>query len=162
MVSHDFVNFFFPKYIFFYRGKAQNTYFFLKKRCILGFPSVKGQGMAKDFFFFFFHYTDATQDGTQSKGVPINKFVMNEMGGTNPKPPPTKKKRTPTNKRFHYEYVCMYMYVYTHTHVYIYTYITFFYIYIYKYKCVCVYVCIYIYTGGIKGPSIRLLQLFFF
>jgi hypothetical protein len=38
---------------------------------------------------------------TARKGVPINKFVMNEMGGTNPKPPPTKKKRTPANKRFH-------------------------------------------------------------
>ena len=37
------------------------------------------------------------------QGVPINKFVMNEMGGTNNKPPPTKKKRTPTNKRYHYE-----------------------------------------------------------
>jgi hypothetical protein len=32
------------------------------------------------------------------QGVPINKFVMNEMGGTNPKPPPIKKKRTPKNK----------------------------------------------------------------
>jgi hypothetical protein len=40
---------------------------------------------------------------TARKGVPINKFVMNEMGGTNPKPSPIKKKRTPTNKRFHYE-----------------------------------------------------------
>ena len=42
------------------------------------------------------------------QGVPINKFVMNEfvmneIGGTNPKPPPIKKKRTPANKRFHYE-----------------------------------------------------------
>jgi hypothetical protein len=37
------------------------------------------------------------------QGVPINKFVMNEMGGTNPKPPPIKEKRTPANKRFHYE-----------------------------------------------------------
>ncbi len=37
------------------------------------------------------------------QGVPINKLVLTEMGGTIPKPPPTKKKRTPTNKRFHYE-----------------------------------------------------------